>query len=203
MKNFVLGLILIFSLSFTTQTQAISIDHEKPNITIIDHFDLSVMQIAEDITFQIGNYQDSQGLDLFDFASGRHITSITSIGHSEDISITKGVDFSTHFNKEQSSNSKFTESWRPDRSIMYLRRAEAGSTNLQGNYYHSEGDHYRTKGNHYDFTKPNERFSKDLLLDRNWNGITNSRVCSIPIGSSKIKVTNPIPSGWYRNVTLT
>jgi len=203
MKNFVFGLILIFSLSFTTQTQAIGNDYEKPNISIVDHFDVSIMQVTEDFTFQVGNYQNSQGYNLFDFESGRHYSSIASSRYSKDYSINKGVDIATYFNKEQSSYSKFTQSWRPDRGNLYLRRAEASSTNLQGDHYHSEGDYYRTKGDDYHITKPNELYTEIVFLDRSYSGIITNRINRIQIYKTTIVSTSPIPSGWFRNVTLT
>lgn len=172
MKKFVFGLILICSLTFTTQAN--TIDYEKPDITAIDTYDECIMQV-QIITEAVGNYQDHQGLHVFQIAGSRYSAGNTASGFSQDITIDPGTVRSTNTNKEQSSYSQFTESWELYRGNLRMFGAESCSANLQGDHYNTKGDHYRPKRDYYLTGDPNELFSKDILLVRRWTGSDFSR----------------------------
>lgn len=162
-KTFFLSLIILLSISFTTQAK--TLDHEKPNISITDHFDDGSLQITADYTNQ-GIEHHNQGLDILNFASCGHFASITSIGHGTYIEVNKGAFKYTNGDQVEASNSYITQNGRFHTCRLYLRRAEASGENLQGNHYKANRDHNYSKRNHYHITKPNEFFTKGILLYR-------------------------------------
>lgn len=201
MKNFVTALILLVSLTFTTQAN--SIDYEKTNITTVDCIDIGIVQIAEDYTYQVGNNQDNPGYHIYNLASGRYTTSITTSGYSENITINKGADRSTCKDKKQSSYSKSTQSWRSNRSDLRVRGTEASCTNLQGSDYHSIKDYRTATGNHNLNTTANPQIIKAISIYRNWSGSFDGWTSRDETGKTIVYTIapNPIPLGWFKNIT--
>jgi hypothetical protein len=163
MKRFVFSLIILLSISFTTEAK--TLDYETPDITVIDDFSDCQLQVATVVTNQGNNYH-CKGLDVLQVESYRHDASDTAIRHGKNISITAKVNSYTNYSKEQTCYSKPKESRQYDRGGMLLRRAEGSGKNLQGNYYTTSGDQYQTKRNFNPDTKRNELYTEALVLYR-------------------------------------
>ena len=201
MKNFLFTLLFIFSITLTTQAK--SIDYEKPSTTIVaDHY-LGSLQVEATSAYEIGNNQDNQRLDVYHFTSDRYVTSYTSSRYSKDNSINKGTDIDTYINKEQSSNSIITQSWRSDRSDLCLRRAERSGQDLQRGYDASTVNNRKTTVGADSNQKRNTQIAKTISIYRKWSGTYFSLVAHKSHIQTKVVTIapNPIPLGWFRTIT--
>lgn len=173
MKNILFLLVTFLSISLTTQAN--TIDYEKPDITVTDQFDVDLLQVATDIPIE-ANYNHCKGFDVFNLTSDRYITSITASRYSENIDAIKQINLTTTSGKKQICYSIIKQSRQRDTSGMRVQGAEGSCENLQGDYYNPEGNKYTTKGNLNGHTKPNEFYSKAILLDRAGIGIAFYRI---------------------------
>ena len=164
--HFLKSLILLICISFTAVSTAKTIDYEKTDIVITDSVHDSVVQISQVTTQNIGDQNDSQGFDLcYEIGSG-YSTGVTTSGYSSDISINKTVIRNTIGSKIETSDSKFTQSWRGNTSGMSMQRTGSRSKNIQRNHYDPEGNYYKSKGNDSGYYKPTQFLSKDIFLFR-------------------------------------
>lgn len=203
MKRFLTAIVIILSITFTQTTFAKASHYETTSITSLDGLGIDILQNA-DATKAIGNYQDGQGLHVYNASGCRYLTSDTSCRYSEDITINQGAVNYTYTLQEQSGNSIDTQSWGPDRSLMCLRRAQGSGTSIQGNY-NQTATHYRaTAGNHHLSTKGNTQAFKAIHVFRDWSGSFIGRYSRDEAHPSLVyaKPLNPIPNGWFLNLTI-
>lgn len=169
MKNlFIKSLVLILCLTFTNLSTAKAIDYETDQTYITDQYlingDIDIMQISESIADEAGDFNDCEGLNLYNETSGRYHTSIETSRYGSDISINKGIVCYTYTSKVKPGNSKTEQSWRPNTSGVRMLRIESSCTSLQGDNYNPQGNYYLSEGNHYTYTESDELYSKALLL---------------------------------------
>ncbi len=175
MKTFITGLLIIFSLTFTTQTQAKTTSHETHHYFNIDCIDIGIMQITEVTAFKNGNNQDNQRLNLYDETSYRYLSSIATSRYSENIKVDQGAYRSTNDHKEQSSYSKFAKSWQQNTSNLRMRRIEGSGKSLQRDHYQTAVNYRATESNANLNSKGNPQITKTILIHRNWSGSFNGR----------------------------
>jgi len=180
MKTFILSLILLLSISFTTQAN--TIDYEKPDITVTDQFNVDLLQVSADFTIERNdNYH--QGLDVFQIGSCRYDASFTGSRQSDNITFAQSINFSTSGNKEQTRYSFIKQNWQPDTSRMRVFGITSSRQSLQTNYRSSEGNYYLSKGKNTSYYQSDELLSESVFSNRNncsplYRPIDNCKVCS-------------------------
>lgn len=163
LKTFVLSIIMLLSMQLTIQ--ATTLEHEKPNITITNCLDDGMLQIATSFANQnIHNHY--QGLDIYHIESRGHLASITSCRYGKNNHANKTALEYTHGYKKQPSYNFITQNRQRNPSRMYLRGTQASGEIIQRNSYQTNRNYKHTKRNHYHFAKPNEFFTKNILLHR-------------------------------------
>lgn len=177
--KFLSCIVLLLCLTFTSTVEAKALSYENSETHFIGQSliagDIDVLQISESTSNEVGNFNDSEGFNLYYEGSSRYITSTEGSRQSANISTYNQIIRGASTGKIQTSYSKFKQNRQRNFGGMRMYGAEDGSRNLQGDNYNPKGNNYIAKGNDNANNQRAQLFSESLFLVRSHSIIDVSR----------------------------